>query len=86
MHDWPIINGPACLTTRDVGTSQAFIITLPDNSIASFSIELATVGDMFGGDTKSFSGVLRIGKRIHEIIGTYNVREKTGHCQTTAHS
>lgn len=84
MHEWLILDGPAHLTNRDVGTPQAFTIQLPDGTSARLTIALDTVGRMFGGAIKSFSGTMHVGPQAHEIIGTYNVLERTGHCHTTA--
>lgn len=82
MQEWLILDGPAHLTNQDVGTSQAFSVQLPDGTSAHLTITLTTVGRVFGGAIKSFSGTIQVGPRAHEVIGTYNVREHTGHCHS----
>lgn len=84
MLEWSISDGPESLDSTDVNTSCTFIITLADQSVAPLVIRLTHVGAPFGGNIKSFAGLLTIGEQTHEIVGTYNVPEKTGHCQTTA--
>jgi hypothetical protein len=85
IHQWSIIDGPGTLTEGHIGQPTTFSIGLADGSRAAVTVHLETVGRLFGGAVKSFSGVMHVGTRTYEVIGTYNVRDRSGTCQTTAH-
>ena len=79
MHrQWSIADGPADLTEKDIGHIRTFI----ESDGTHLKIKVVSIGLMFGGDVRSFSGQITINHHPYEAFGTYNVRDHTGHCQT----
>lgn len=80
MHrEWSIADGPADLTDNNVGQECTFT----QSGGGHLRITLTSVGRMFGGTTRSFSGRIKIDHQAYEVIGTYNLADRTGHCHTT---
>lgn len=86
MHEWSITDGPGTLATEDAGSTQAFTIVLDDGTTAQAQIHLTFIGEMFHGAVRSFAGTMAIGQHHFSLIGTYNTRDRAGHCHTAPES
>ena len=75
FREWSIADGPADLTDTDINTVCTFKLV----SGVPLLITIASVGRMHGGNIRSFSGTINNGQP-HEVIGTYNIYDRTGHC------
>lgn len=80
MHrEWFFADGPADLTENNIGQEYAF----SQSNSELLLITLTSVGQMFGGTIRSFSGRIKEDSQLYEVIGTYNIADRTGHCHTT---
>ncbi|MEK7537598.1 MAG: hypothetical protein AAB619_01335 [Patescibacteria group bacterium] len=82
FREWSIADGPADLTEHDVGQQRTFTVVQPDGSQTSIVVTITQFGPMFGGDIRSFGGTTQVDGQVIEIFGTYQLRDRVGHCQT----
>lgn len=76
--EWSVVDGPPDLTSEDVGQERTFFVE-SDNVRRAVTLLIHQVGPMFGGTIKSIAGMLTDEQHRYDAIGTYNIRDRTGH-------